>query len=301
MKISVCIPIYNSSDTIEKLINEIILELKQFDHEVVLVNDGSLDNTGQMCEKIASNDKNIKYIELTKNFGEHNAVMCALAHCTGDCAVIMDDDFQNPPCEIHKLINKASEAEVIYSRYNSKKHHLFRNIGSKFNWLVSNLLLDKPNDLYLSSFKLINRPVIDSLLQYRGPFPYIDGLILRSTDSIEVVAVNHAERNEGSSNYTFFKLISLWLNMFINFSIKPLRIVAASGVIIMITSFMLSFWVFYIKITENQIPSGWASIMILLLFLFGLLFLFLGIIGEYLGKQYLDQNGTPQWIVRKIV
>jgi len=282
-------------------VEEIMNVLAKYQFEIVLVNDGSKDDSDQVCREIAVTNSHIKYIELARNFGEHNAVMCALSHCSGDVAIIMDDDFQNPPCELHKLISGPESGDVIYTKYREKKHHLFRNIGSKFNWLVSNFLLDKPSDLYLSSFKLIRRNVIDEIVKYKGPFPYVDGLILRSTDKIETVCVEHSIRHVGDSNYTLTKLISLWLNMFVNFSIKPLRIVSAFGLGITSVSILFAAWVLYLKVFDNSTPPGWASLMILLLFLFGILFIFMGLIGEYLGKQYLDQNGTPQWVIREEV
>lgn len=300
MKISICIPVYNGSKTIGNLVDEVSRSLKGKKIEFVLVNDSSPDDSEEVCLRIAEKRKNVKFISLRKNSGEHNAVMCALNHMTGDVAVIIDDDFQNPPEEIIKLIEGIQQGfDVVYSRYSNKKHHVFRNLGSSFNNLVSTWLLEKPYDLYLSSFKAIRREVVDEIIKYQGPFPYIDGLILRTTNNISTVLVRHDARVEGKSNYTIKKLISLWLNMFINFSIKPMRVFTSFGIMTTIAGI---FFVIYVLSYALFFPGedyGWPSLIISLFFFSGIQLIFLGLIGEYLGKMYLTSTGTPQWVIRK--
>ncbi len=301
LKISVCIPVYYGSETIENLVAEVKDKLENYQLEVVLINDGSKDDTEEVCVELFNKHKFVKFISLRKNFGEHNAVLRGLNYVTGDYVVIIDDDFQNPPSEIVKLIEKSrkSNCDVVYSRYENKKHHWFRNFGSWFTDLVATWLLNKPKGLYLSSFKLIKKDIVDEIIKYKGPFPYIDGLILRVTDNIEVQTVEHLKRQKGESNYTLSKLISLWLNMFVNFSIKPLRIATVSGVIISLFSFVLGVYFIVEKFLNPGISVGWTSLIVSVLFLSGIQLIFLGIIGEYLGKQYLDQNGTPGSVVKK--
>lgn len=300
MKVTICIPVYNSENTIERLVNSIEFELRSYNIEFVLVNDGSKDRSEMVCKALAEKNPRVRFVSLRKNFGEHNAVMCGLNYMSGDCAVIIDDDFQNPPSEIVKLVKELDKGfDVVYSFYEKKKHNIFRNIGSRFNNLVSTWLLGKPKNLYLSSFKVIRRDVIDEIIKYKGPFPYVDGLLLRVTNNISSVMVEHNFREEGQSNYTFSKLISLWLNMFINFSIKPLRIFTLSGIFISLLSFLsiLYFWVY--KILHPEVEAGWTSIILAVTFFSGIQLLFLGIIAEYLGKSYLTINQTPQWTVKK--
>jgi undecaprenyl-phosphate 4-deoxy-4-formamido-L-arabinose transferase len=240
-------------------------------------------------------------ITLRKNFGEHNAVMCALANCTGDYAAIIDDDFQNPPEEIEKLLDEAQKGyDVVYSKYRVKMHNVFRNLGSWFNDVMATALMRKPRDLYLSSFKVVARPIIDEILKYKGPFPYIDGLILRATASISSVYVEHSAREEGRSNYTLGRLVNLWLNMFVNFSIRPMRVISLVGVLTSALSFVLGIAFFVERLGHPASPPGWASIAVLVLFLGGIQTFALGIIGEYVGKNYLDRNGTPQWTIKSI-
>lgn len=301
MMISVCVPVYNGAKTIGKLVEEVGKRLEGRDFEIVLVNDGSRDDSEEVCSRIAESNPRVVFVALRRNFGEHNAVMCALNHSSGDCCVIIDDDFQNPPEEILKLTALIEKGyDVAYARYRTKKHNIFRNLGSKFNDLVATALLQKPKDLYLCSFKAISRPLVDEIIKYRGPFPYIDGLLLRSTANIASTYVEHRERAEGESNYTLGKLVSLWLNMFINFSIRPMRIISLAGIATSFFSVVLGVYFLVDKIRNPSTPAGWASLVTLVLFLGGLQTLSLGLIGEYIGKNYLDRNGTPQWTIKFI-
>jgi polyisoprenyl-phosphate glycosyltransferase len=176
MRISICIPVYNAQKTIEELVSAVELELHDYELEFVLVNDGSKDKSELVCDLLALKNERVRFISLRRNFGEHNAVMCALNHMTGDVAVIIDDDFQNPPEEIIYLVREIEKGfDVVYSFYADKKHNLFRNMGSQFNDRVASWLLNKPRNLYLSSFKAIRREICDEIIKYKGPFPYVDG------------------------------------------------------------------------------------------------------------------------------
>ncbi len=301
MKISVVIPVYNAAATVLEVVKAVVKEFEDSNYEIVLINDGSTDETEKICEKIALEDSKVLFISLRKNFGEHNAVICGLNYVSGDYTVIIDDDFQNPPAEIKKLIQTAlnGEFDVVYSKYTDKKHSFFRNLGSKINGKIANWVLQKPKNLYLSSFKLIHKEVVKEIIKYKGPFPYIDGLILRVTRNIGSVEVNHNKRAEGKSNYTLRKLISLYFNMFFNFSVRPLRFFTISGFIIFIIGLGFSIAFIIEKLIYPETPTGWTSIIIAIITLSGFQIIFLGLIGEYLGKQYLDQNATPQWVVKK--
>jgi undecaprenyl-phosphate 4-deoxy-4-formamido-L-arabinose transferase len=304
MKLSICIPVYNGAKTVKSLVETARSELGGGgggEIEFVIVNDGSKDNSDAVCTEMANTSADIKYICLRRNFGEHNAVMCALNYCTGDYAAIIDDDFQNPPSEIKKLLKEAEDGfDVVYAKYKKKKHHFFRNMGSKLNDIMATWLLNKQKNLYLCSFKLIKREIIDEIIKYSGPFPYIDGLILRTTDNISSTYVEHLPRKDGRSNYTLSKLVSLWLNMFINFSIKPLRVVTFIGIITALICFFLGTWfIIDFFVYPGIIPEGWTSLAVIVLFIGSVQMIALGLAGEYLGKNYLDKNGTPQWVIKK--
>lgn len=298
-RLTVCVPVYNGAKTIEHLVSNIFEKLSPLSVQIVLVNDASPDNSEAVCKKIAESVDHVKFISLRKNAGEHAAVMCALNHAEGDYVTIIDDDFQNPPQEILKLLKVAeSGKDVVFSKYKDKKHHPLRNLGSQFNNLVATWLLDKPFNLYLSSFKLMSKDIVQEVIKYTGPFPYLDGLILRVTSNYDSVFVEHVARGEGQSNYTFRKLVRLWMNMFINFSVRPLRVITLVGFCAFFISILGISWVVFEKFTDPSRSVGWASLMCVLLAIFGLQSVFLGIIGEYIGKLYLDHTGTPQWVIK---
>lgn len=300
--LSIVIPVYNGASTIGPLVRTVLDELKDHKLEVILVDDGSQDDSEAVCQEIARSNSRVIFISLRKNFGEHNAVMCGLNYASGDYTVIIDDDFQNPPNEIVKLVKEAGKGyDVVYSQYREKQHHWLRNLGSRWNDLMANWLLGKPKDLYLSSFKLIRRELVEEIIKYRGPYPYIDGLILRSTRNIGKAWVEHNRRREGRSNYTLKKLISLYLNMFLNFSVKPLRVFTVIGFVAFLLGIVLSVLFIAEKLARPETPAGWTSIAILILTFSGFQTMFLGLMGEYLGKQYLTQNGAPQWVVKSVV
>lgn len=303
-KLSIVIPVYNGAKTIPSLVDSIENELSHlYNLELILVNDGSPnDNSAEVCADIALKRSWVVFVNLAKNFGEHHAVMAGLNQCQGDCAVIMDDDFQNPPYEVKKLIDELDKGvDVVFSSYAKKKHCFVRNLGSKFNNLIATLLIGKPFELYLSSFKVINRFLINELIKYDGPSPYIDGLILRATDSYRTIEVEHRVRSGGQSGYTLHKLLTLYFNMVTNFSILPLRLATILGLIIALIC-VLSAVVFTIeKIRNPFLPIGWASLIISGLLMSSVQLFALGTLGEYLGRLFLTINHTPQFTIREII
>ncbi len=301
--LSIVIPVYNAEKTISRLVDKLIKELSPlYNLEIVLVNDNSVDNTETVCISLFERYKEIvKFYSLSKNVGEHSAVMAGLSKTTGDYVVTMDDDFQNPISEVIKLINKFSEGnyDVVYSYYKEKRHSLFRNLGSWFNDKVANFMLKKPKDLYLSSFKALNRFLVTEILKYKGPFPYIDGLILQVTDKIGRVIVEHHPRGEGRSGYTFKKLVSLWLNMFTSFSILPLRFSIIFGFIFSFVGMCLGIYTFFEKILNPHIPVGYASLFVAVSIFEGVQLIMIGMVGEYLGRVFLTLNKKPQYTIKK--
>lgn len=302
ISISVIIPVYNSEETIQPLVELLIHDLHSYNTEIVLINDGSVDNSEKICSELSIKfPENVVFCSLAKNVGEHNAVMAGLNECSGDFAIIMDDDFQNPISEVHKLIQEISskDIDVLYTYYEKKQHSFFRNIGSKFNDVIANKMLNKPKDLYLSSFKALNRFLIDEIIKYKQPFPYIDGLILRTTSRIGKIEVDHHRRNTGKSGYTFSKLVSLWSNMFINFTILPLRISIVLGIISAFLGFVFAIISVIEKINNPNIPVGYSATIIAITFFCGIILLSIGVMGEYLGRLFISQTNKPQYVIRK--
>ena len=210
-KISFVIPCYASEHTISLVVQEIITtmdDLQQYSWELVLVNDCSPDNTFEVIRNLCISNPNIIGINLARNFGQHAALMAGFNQVSGDIIVCMDDDEQTPGNEVGKLLEKIEEGyDVAYARYVSKKHSIFRNIGSRINSKMTEFLLDKPKDLYISSYFAIRRYIVDEMDKYDHSFPYVIGLVLRSTKNIANVDVTHRERQEGSPGYSSQKLL----------------------------------------------------------------------------------------------
>ena len=302
-RISIIIPVFNSERSIGALVARLVNELgSRFALEIILVNDQSVDQSDKACIALFEQYQGIvKYYPLAKNVGEHNAVMAGLNQMSGDYAVIMDDDFQNPVSEVLKLILYAidNEFDVVYTWYEKKEHSRWRNLGSRFNNRIANIMLNKPRDLYLSSFKLLNRYLVQEIIHYDLPFPYIDGLILRTTSNIGKIQVMHHQREDGRSNYTLKKLIRLWMNMFTNFSILPLRIAIIMGFLFAMIGIILGIWTVIEKIDNPDLPLGYASIIVAISVFSGTQLIAIGMLGEYLGRMFLSQNKKPQYSIRK--
>lgn len=301
-KASIIIPVYNGSLTIALLVDELQTELlnKVANLEIVLINDGSTDNSATICRDLAQKNDNVVFLNLSKNFGQNSAIIAGLNYCKGDVAVIIDDDFQNPPSKVILLLNEINNGkDVVYSSFVKKNHNIIRNLGSRFANYCATKLLDKPKKLYLSSFKAMNRFLIDEIIKYKGSYPYIDGLIFRTTHNYGVVEVPHNKRESGKSGYTIVKLISLWTNIIINFSISPLRIASITGFFISIFGLLMSVWLIIEKINNPSISAGWTSLIVVIMLLSGVQMMILGVVGEYLGRLFLNNNSRPQFVVRE--
>ena len=292
MLLSVIIPVYHGAVTIQKLVDSAQEQLKAFSFEIVLINDGSKDDSEKICLELSAKFNNISFLSLRKNFGEFQAVMCGLNHAKGDYSVIIDDDFQNPPSEIIKLLETAQKGDfdVVYGQYDDKKHHQFRNIGSRFVNQITTSLFKKPQDLYLSSFKLIKKEVVEEICKYKGPYPYIDGLIFNVTDNVGKVTVQHNDRHHGESNYTAKKLASLFLNIIFGYSLLPVRLAMFLGFLSTFIAIVLSVFQFM-----NLI---YYPIRLVVLFVGGIQLISIGIVGEYIAKTFLTQSNTPQYTLK---
>lgn len=302
--LSVVIPVYRGAATIGQLVQALSALQPEGGLEIVLVNDGSPDNSGEVCTAlVAGACVPITYIEHARNYGEHNAVMTGLRHATGGYVITMDDDLQNPPEEVVRLYDHArlGNWDVVYTRYASKQHARWRNLGSRFANAVADRLLDKPKGLYLSSFRCMSAFLVQAVTRYGGPYPYVDGLIMEITQRIDSIAVQHLPRVEGRSNYTLRRLIRLWLNLATSFSLAPLRLAIFAGVAMATAGAIGAVATIAEALITRDTPSGWASTMTVILLVSGVQSMMLGIIGEYVGRTFLSANGKPQGTVRSVL
>jgi glycosyltransferase involved in cell wall biosynthesis len=300
--LSIVIPVYNGASSLTALIGALEHLSIAGGYEIVLVNDGSPDNSLEVCRALIEKARvSITLVNLARNFGEHNAVMAGLRHTSGAHVITMDDDMQNPPEEVARLLAFAQRSgkDVIYTYYDDKRHAAWRNLASWFTNRVADFVLEKPRGFYLSSFRCLSAFVVHEITRYDGPFPYIDGLILQVTHDIDRLLVRHLPRAAGRSNYTLRRLLRLWMSMFVNFSVMPLRVSTITGFVLSALGAIGGAMAIAEALLSSP-PPGWASLFAAVLLLSGVQLLILGIVGEYLGRLYLTANGKPQSIVKEI-
>jgi len=262
MMISIVIPVYNSEKTIKTVVEGIQdVLLSKIKYEIILVNDGSKDNSYKKCRELSKKYNFVKFINLSKNFGQHNAIIAGLYFVRGEYIIFMDDDLQTPPEGILKLINKIKKGyDVVYANYNYKQHSRLQNFGSKINDIMVNIILKKPINIKITSYFIIKKFLVKEIVNYIGPYPYLGGLIFRSTNNVGMVSITHRKRIYGKSNYSFISLLKLWVNGFTNFSVKPIRISFVLGMIFSMTGFIYSVIIIIKKSIGAQIVLGWTSI-----------------------------------------
>ena len=303
--VSFVIPCYRSEATLPGVIKEIqekMDRMEEYAYEVILVNDCSPDETFDTIKRLCREKENMTGIDLARNFGQHSALMAGFHHTKGDIVVCLDDDGQTPAGEAAKLLAKLEEGyDVVYAAYAHKQHSFFRNFGSRVNALMTRVMLGKPKELYVSSYFAMKRFVAEEIIRYENPYPYVIGLVLRTTKKIANVEVAHRERQIGTSGYTMGKLLGLWFNGFTAFSIKPLRIATVIGVVSACAGFLYGIYTVLKKFFNPAVPVGFSALMASLVFFCGLILLMLGLIGEYIGRIYISMNNSPQYVIRECV
>ncbi len=306
-KVSFVIPCYRSAQTLPGVVEELqtaMEAMQEYDYEVILVNDCSPDDTFEVIRRLSGENRRILGINLARNFGQHSALMAGFRYGEGDIVVCLDDDGQTPAREVGKLLAGIRQgADVVYAKYNQKHHSGFRNWGSRINERMTRVMLGKPKDLYLSSYFAARRFVIEEVKRYENAYPYVIGLVLRTTGNIVNVEVTHRERAAGESGYTLGKLLTLWFNGFTAFSVKPLRIATISGALCAMAGFLYGIYTIVKKIFINPpgLVTGFSALMSVLVFMGGMLMLMLGLVGEYMGRMYISMNNSPQYVIREMV
>lgn len=304
--ISFVIPCYRSAHTLPGVINEIretMEKLAAYDYEVVLINDCSPDDTFETIKRLCQENHNITGINLAKNFGQHSALMAGFHYVKGEIVICLDDDGQTPADEAGKLIEGIEQgADVVYAKYNHKHHSGFRNWGSHVNELMTRVMLGKPKELYISSYFAARRFIVEEMKRYTYAYPYVIGLVLRSTKNIINVEVEHRDRKEGASGYTIGKLLALWFNGFTAFSVKPLRIATVTGAVCALVGFLYGIYTIVKKIFINPpgLVTGFSALMSVMVFIGGMLMLMMGLVGEYMGRMYISMNNSPQYVIREM-
>ncbi len=303
IEISVVVPVYNSYATLPDLfrrLEKVLHELTGNRYEIIFVNDGSRDESWELLTNISLQNEKTIAINLTRNFGQHNAIMCGFSKASGKFIVTIDDDLQIPPEEIAALYQEIQKGhDIVYGLYKNKRHSVFRNLGSEFVQFVYMKTFD--TDIRLTAFRIIRREIIVNILSYEKSFTFIDGLISWYTSKIGKVYVEHYERKIGKSGYSLKRLIVLSLNMLTNFSIAPVQIASLIGIIFSLTGFLFAIFFFLKKIFFGVPVSGFTSLIVAVTIFAGVQLLTLGILGEYISRIHINVNKRPQYAIREIV
>lgn len=305
-KISFIIPCYGSEKTVEIVINEIkeVVEKDgRYSYEVIAVNDHSPDNVWDVLKQVANKNENVRLINLAKNMNRPGALMAGMSKATGDYIILMDDDGQCPMENLWDLIKPLEDGhDVSIAKYPEYKQSKFKSFGTFVNRKMTEVVMEKPKEMSFTNFTAIKRYVVDEILKYKNPYPYMTGLLLRTTSDIVNVVMNERERITGSTNFTFKKMLNLWINGFTAFSIKPLRISTIIGFITALIGFIYGIYVIIHKlIIHSGVAQGYSSTMAVMLFIGGIIMMMLGMIGEYIGRIYISINNSPQYVIKETV
>lgn len=305
MLISVAIPCYRSEHNIIKVVDEIktaFANQTKYDYEIVLVNDGSPDNTFESIKRLCAEDKKIIGVNLSRNYGQASAKLAALDYISGDIAVFMDDDGQHPAEGIFSLAEKVLEGyDVVYAHFSNKKHSLFKRLTSYIQKKLGEWAGNSPKNIYGSSFLAYSRFVVDSLKAYKSPFVSIGGYLMRITTKFANVEMAHRKRIAGETGYNLRKLLNLWLNTITNFSIVPIRAASFLGFVCSAFGLLIGVVIVIRKLINPNIAAGYTSTISAIFFVGGIIIFILGFLGEYIGRIYMSISNSPQYVIRETI
>lgn len=301
-KVSIVIPSYNEEKNVLILAERLEKILSNYnDYEIIFVDDGSKDNTLNNIKELHSKNNKIKYISFSRNFGHQSALKAGLDHATGDCVISMDGDGQHPPELIPELINRWIEGyDIVYTiRKESKKLSFFKRKTANFFYGLINKFSNIKIEKGAADFRLIDKNVVEVLKNFNEYFLFYRGLV--SWLGFKQIGLEYipADRLSGESKYTVRKMFIFAINGITSFSTVPLHISTILGVIISIFSFVYGIQAIILKIFTNQTISGWTSLMVGIFFLGGIQLIMLGIIGEYIGKIFIEVKRRPVYIIKE--
>lgn len=298
------IPCYCSESNINSVINKIYGSMNQKPEktfEIILVNDNSLDGTWKKILELTKEHKEIKGINFSNNFGQHNALMAGFKCSSGKLVVTSDDDGQTPIEKVWEFEEKINAGfDVVCAKYVERRRKgVSRKIGTFMNEYMLRKMLGKPSNVSMTAFFMAKRFVIDEICRYEQAYPYIAGLLLRTTKNIANIEMVQEERMSGSSGYSLRKLLRLWVNGFTSFSIKPLRFFVKLGFSVSFIGFIVGASVILRKIfNPSMVVAGYTSMIAVMCILGGFNLAVVGMVGEYVGRIYMCSNSQPQFVVK---
>jgi len=295
-------PCYRSAEYLPQVVQKIKNALVNEDYQIILVCDGSPDNTFEVIRQLCDEDERVVGINLTRNFGQPSARCAAIPHIKGDYVVFLDDDGEHPTEEILNLVKKLQEGyDICYADFTTQTHGVFKRFSSKVNTYMMRLLLGVPKGIRPSSFFAVKKFVAKSLENYKSPTPYTIGYFLQVTRNVCNLKMAHNKRISGKSTYSFKKLVNIWIDGLTSFSIVPLRIASVLGVSTSLIGIVYGIFIVIRRLINPSLAAGFASILAALLFSTGIIMFLLGLLGEYIGRIYMSLNNIPQYAVREVI
>jgi glycosyltransferase involved in cell wall biosynthesis len=302
---SVIVPVYNSDHTLYELytrIKNVFENTVKEPFELILVDDGSKDDSFKKMEELRAMDKRVKIVQMARNFGQHPALLCGFSFVKGDFVITMDDDLQHPPEEIPKLINVMNErddVDVIIAKYEGRHHSLIRRLGTRLSVYATSKMLHKDKDLEITSFRLIRRFIVDAILGMNVRLPQIGNLLVCTSNRIINVPVQHDARKYGKSGYSFRHLVDELVHDILSHSAFPLIIIRNLGIISFIISIILGLYYLIKYFTLGTPVEGFTTLVLLITAFSGLILLGIGVIGQYLMNILDETRKMPNYTIRK--
>jgi polyisoprenyl-phosphate glycosyltransferase len=302
VRYSIVIPVYNSQQILPDLVGQLDQHLSELNLEVIFVNDGSPDNSWNVLQQLVSHRKDMIAVDLMRNYGQHSAMFCGMQMATGDFVITMDDDLQNPPAEVLRLIEKIQEGhDVVFGRFRQKQHGIVRYFGSRVVGWLNRQLFRKPADLVLTNFRIIRREVIDAICQTRTAFPYIPGMLLLTAKTFANVDVEHRPREIGASNYGISAIAALIWRILFNYSALPLRWACIGGIGVSVISFLLGAFYLLKALIGGTTSPGFPTLICMLAFCNGVTLLVLALLSEYVVRLVNEVSGIPAFRIRSSI
>lgn len=299
--ISVIVPVYNSEEALPKLLERLrpVLTQAAGRWEIILVNDGSRDRSWAVIEQLAAHEPRVVGINLLRNFGQHNALLCGIRQASCPLIVTIDDDLQNPPEEIPKLLAElAGGLDVVYGTPERQQHGLWRDAASWITKLALQSTMGAATARKVSAFRAFRTQLRDAFENYRSPFVSIDVLLTWGTTRFGAINVRHDARPLGRSNYTFGKLLTHALNMLTGFSVMPLQIASLAGFGFMLFGLAILFYVLVTFFRSGGTVPGFAFLACTIAIFSGVQLFALGVIGEYLARMHFRTMERPPYVIR---
>lgn len=303
MDISIIIPVYNGETTIKELTRQIIevLSESKMNYEVIFVYDCGPDNSWEVIAGLVEEYEKVKGVKLSRNFGQHNAILSGIEIAVGEFILTMDEDLQHSPKDILTLLSKQKvlDSDVVYGKYKGLKHSAYRNWTSI---LMKRMLKSTLPDLHqeYSAFRLIRKSIAKEILKMNNSYTFLDGYLSWLTKDVDFVEVDHFDRQGGESSYTLKMLIEHSVNIFVTFSNYPIRFLTKFSIFIFILTFCYSFYVVFRKLFYNDFALGFPTLVIVLGFGIGSIMLGIGILGEYLYRVNLKTTNRPNYNIKEI-